>query len=244
MARYLVGCCGFPKSREHYYRTFAAVELQRTFYRLPRESTAQRWRAEAPEGFVFTLKAWQVITHPRQSPTYRRAPAPETQEPFGFFRPTGVVYRAWEATRRIALALEARAVVFQCPPSFTPTPEHVAHLRAFFRGIPRGPFLLVWEPRGPWPRDLVQDLCRELDLVPALDPLEQEPFPGPVAYFRLHGRALGGGRYAYHHRYTQEELTRLLQRVQAFPQALVFFNNTAMWEDALRFRALLEQAVL
>lgn len=238
-AVYLVGCCGFPKARAVYYRTFPAVEVQSTFYRLPRETTAQRWREQAPPGFVFTMKAWQMITHPPGSPTYRRAPAPQTQEPYGFFRSATPVMQAWEATRRIALTLQAQVVLFQCPPAFTPTQEHVRNMRVFFQTIPRGPFHLAWEPRGTWPTDLVLDLCRELDLLPVLDPLEKPPLPGEVAYFRLHGRPLGGGRYHYHHQYSLDQLVLLRERVLGFSRAYVFFNNTHMWEDARRFLELL-----
>jgi len=35
-----------------------------------------------------------------------------------------------------------------------------------------------------------QELCRELDLVPAMDPFATPPFAGPLAYFRLHGIGL------------------------------------------------------
>ncbi|HIC91498.1 MAG TPA: DUF72 domain-containing protein, partial [Syntrophaceae bacterium] len=67
-----VGCCGFPKAKGIYYQQFKVVEIQQTFYQIPRVSTVQKWREEAPPDFEFTLKAWQLITHPSQSPTYRR----------------------------------------------------------------------------------------------------------------------------------------------------------------------------
>lgn len=242
LPRILVGCCGFPRRKAEYYAHFRAVELQSTFYRLPREKTAARWREEAPSGFVFTLKAWQAITHPASSPTYRKArwaPPPEERDAYGFFRPTPQVFRAWEATRRIASLLQAAAVVFQCPPSFRPTEDNVARLRAFFTAIPRGPFLLVWEPRGAWPRDLVASLCRELDLVHGVHPLEAPPTTPEVAYFRLHGQVLAPGRYAYHYRHTDEDLQRVQALAATFPRAFVFFNNVLMWEDALRFQRLL-----
>ena len=34
-----------------YEDTFQVVELNRTFYRYPRDSTAERWRRESPVGF-------------------------------------------------------------------------------------------------------------------------------------------------------------------------------------------------
>ncbi len=239
----VVGCCGFPKARGQYYQRFRAVEVQSTFYRLPQERTAARWRAEAPEGFIFTMKAWQLITHPASSPTYRRLGFDlprEERAAYGSFQPTPQVWEAWEATRRVAALLDAVAVVFQTPPSFTPTEANIAHLRAFFARAERDGRLFVWEPRGPWPDDLVARLCRELDLIHGVDPLERWPVTQGTAYFRLHGRALGRGRYAYRHRYSDAELLRLREIVAEYPQAFVFFNNVYMWEDAQRFQKLLE----
>jgi uncharacterized protein YecE (DUF72 family) len=47
-----------------YYATkFRAVEIDSTFYRLPAAKTLEGWRDTAPEGFRFTIKAAQQITH-------------------------------------------------------------------------------------------------------------------------------------------------------------------------------------
>ncbi|NPA27074.1 MAG: DUF72 domain-containing protein [Chloroflexi bacterium] len=233
-----VGCCGFPKRRAVYYQHLPAVEVQQTFYRPPRLETAQRWRHEAPPDFVFTLKAWQLITHPPSSPTYRKANLRvDDPQAYGFFRPTRQVFEAWERTRAIAQALRAEAVLFQSPPSFRPTDENIANMQRFFSHIERGPFLLAWEPRGEWTREQAVALCQALDLALALDPFEQEPPEGVPRYYRMHGQALGRGRYRYHYRYSDDELDRLVALTQARPPRFLFFNNSAMWEDARRFLA-------
>ncbi|MET1127893.1 MAG: DUF72 domain-containing protein, partial [Thermoproteota archaeon] len=67
--RVLSGCCGFPLSRKRYFERFNVVEVQQTFYDPPSADTLRRWREEAPKGFVFTVKAWQAVTHPSSSPT-------------------------------------------------------------------------------------------------------------------------------------------------------------------------------
>src|SRR3954452_22427189 len=160
-----IGCSGFRSSRESYYEKLDSVEVQHTFYRPPQVSTLRRWRVEAPEGFEFALKAWQLVTHLSSSPTYRRLKRPLTEEQregAGFFRPTEAVRDAWEVTRECARALKARAVLFQCPASFKPTTENVENLRRFFDGVERGRLVFAWEPRGGWPRGLVKELCDEL----------------------------------------------------------------------------------
>ena len=234
-----VGCCGFPKARAEYYRTFEVVEVQRTFYRPPKIETVRRWRAEAPEGFAFAIKAWQRITHPGRSPTYRRDPLPEhVRREVGFFRPTEAVRQAWEVTRAVAEALEASWIIFQCPASFRPTPENLAHLRAFFHSVERGPWRFGWEPRGDWPAETVRELCRELDLVHVVDPFIQPAQWGRPVYWRLHGR----GGYAY--RYTEADLAQLSAWAQGLDEVWVMFNNVSMWEDALRFRQQLSSGPL
>ena len=46
-----------------YARSFDTVEVNTTFYRLPRTSSVARWVAESPEGFTFAVKVSRYITH-------------------------------------------------------------------------------------------------------------------------------------------------------------------------------------
>ncbi len=229
-----VGCCGFPKAKKNYYTHFPAVEVQQTFYHPPRVETCERWRAQAPLGFEFTLKAWQLITHKHTSPTYRRLRM-EIDKPdrYGFFQPTDEVLAAWERTKEIAEALEARILLSQCPASFTPTEKHIAHMRAFFHLIERDGLLFTWEPRGEWSDDLAREICQELDLIHCVDPFQRPPVYGEVAYFRLHG--IGGYRY----RYTDEDLLRLLRWCRGYEEGYCLFNNINMFEDALRMKEVI-----
>ncbi len=231
-----VGCCGFPINRRKYYAAFPLVEVQQTFYQPPQVQTGARWRADAPPDFEFTVKAWQLITHDASSPTYRRLRRPipaEFRDRYGSFRPTDEVRAAWATTAEVARALGARVVVFQCPPRFAPTDEHVAWLRQFFAGVARDGFVLAWELRGEWPPDLVAGLCAELDLVHVVDPLREAALSKGMRYFRLHG--LTGYRYLH----TEEDLKALVQRLAPDAPNYVLFNNLFMGEDAKRFLALL-----
>lgn len=229
-----VGCCGFPKAPKIYYTHFPVVEVQQTFYQLPKVETAQRWRDQAPKDFEFTLKAWQLITHAPTSPTYRRLRT-EIEKPnrYGFFRPTDEVLAAWKRTKEIAQVLEARMVLFQCPASFTPTKAHIADMRAFFHLIDRDGLLFAWEPRGEWSDDLVREICHELGLIHCVDPFQRPSVYGEVAYFRLHG--IGGYRY----RYTDEDLSRLLRWCWEYEKGYCLFNNISMFEDALRMKEMI-----
>jgi uncharacterized protein YecE (DUF72 family) len=226
-----VGCCGFSKAQAEYYQHFSLVEVQRTFYKPPRLETCQRWRAEAPATFEFSLKAWQLITHQPSSPTYRKAKLKvERPDKYGSFRPSDQVFGAWEETLQVARVLEAKVVLFQCPASFSPIPEHLGNMRTFFQAVDRGDLILAWEPRGDWADEEIGELCRELDLIHCVDPFQRLPVRGEPAYFRLHGKT------GYRYRYTEEDLNRILEWCGEYEEAYCLFNNISMFDDALRLR--------
>jgi len=113
----IVGTCGFPRSRREVYRSLDAVELQETFYNLPNEQRMENLAREAPEGFVFTVKVFQGITHPAGSPTYRRTRGFKPGEGHGLLRPTRENLELWDLFRRLVAPLKPRIYVFQTPPS-------------------------------------------------------------------------------------------------------------------------------
>ncbi|HEX8061807.1 MAG TPA: DUF72 domain-containing protein, partial [Allosphingosinicella sp.] len=47
----------------HYADTFRTVELNTSFYHLPKPETFAKWRDQAPEGFRYAVKAPRFITH-------------------------------------------------------------------------------------------------------------------------------------------------------------------------------------
>jgi uncharacterized protein YecE (DUF72 family) len=54
-------------SRLTYYSSlFNSIEINSSFYKLPRRVTMERWVLEVPEDFRFTLKLWRGITHERE----------------------------------------------------------------------------------------------------------------------------------------------------------------------------------
>ena len=233
-----LGLCGFTIGASEYFRRFQVVEVQQTFYEPPQDQTMVRWRRQAPPGFAFTLKAWQLVTHDASSPTYRRLRRPldeADRELVGGFRLTPPVLRAWKRTLECTRLLRATAILLQCPASFRPTDENVARLRTFCSEIERPEGVrLVWEPRGPWPSDVVGDLCRELDLVHAVDPFVNDTVTPQRTYFRLHG--VTGARHVY----SDDELRRLRAMLpEEAEDPYVLFNNMPRVIDAERFRTLL-----
>lgn len=233
-----IGTCGYGRAKkDDYAARLTTVEIQHTFYKPPQIKTLERWRAEMPENFEFTLKAWQFITHEAGSPTYRRLKRPLTEKEereAGAFKPTDAVDEGWQVTLECAKALKARTILFQCPAKFKQTPENIKNLRKFFKRIDRSDMNFVWEPRGPWEDKVVKKICDDLDLWHCVDPFKHPTVTPDHCYYRLHG--IGGWRY----KYEEGELDELVSLLPEDGLSYVFFNNNEMFEDAMRFRKIVE----
>lgn len=115
MKRFYIGCSGwyymdwvgpfYPKTLHardwlaFYAERFRTVEVNSTFYHFPREATLRSWYRRTPDGFLFTLKVYQSITHRRK-----------------FKGTQDLVRRFYE----IGLTLEEKlgGFLFQLPPTF------------------------------------------------------------------------------------------------------------------------------
>ena len=229
-------------------KKFSLVEVQQTFYKLPMARTAERWRAEAPKEFEYTLKAWQAITHLPTSPTWRRSglePEELKRRQYGWLRPTRDNFEAWKRTKEIAEALDARVCVIQCPPNFKCTKENAENMQTFFSKIDRGELALAWEPRGDWkehPEEIAK-LCKELELIHVVDLMRRELVSKhPIAYIWLHG--LNPREYDYNYEYSLAELKQLASKARALArkhgETYIFFNNYLMYKNASQLGRLLK----
>jgi uncharacterized protein YecE (DUF72 family) len=62
---YPKGISGGEARLRHYAERFDTVEIDSTFYRLPRAGTVAQWAERVPDGFVFHVKAFAPLTrHP------------------------------------------------------------------------------------------------------------------------------------------------------------------------------------
>lgn len=90
-----------------------AVEINHTFYRLPRESVLEAWADQVPEGFRFVIKASRRITH------FKRLKSAEDE--------TGYLLRAVSV-----LGERLGAVLFQLPPNMR---RDLERLDSFISGL-------------------------------------------------------------------------------------------------------------
>jgi uncharacterized protein YecE (DUF72 family) len=237
-----VGCCGLAGlSLSEYSKMFRVIELQYTFYKLPLPDTAAKWRNSVAGEFEFTLKAFQGITHPISSPTWRRAGSQkpkENQEAYGHLQLTKENFECWRKTLHISSLLRASFCVINLPPSFSRTEENAERLRAFFK---ERKIDLGIEFRHPsWFKDAqrTSEDLKEIGAVHIVDPLTAKPIiETKIQYFRLHG--LGARPYVY--RYSEDDLRKLSRIVdeQNAEMVYIMFNNISMREDAERFLKML-----
>ena len=100
-----------------YYATrFSTVEVDSTFYRIPRVQSVLDWKEQTPQGFLFSLKFPQVITHVKM--------LKDCQEETSVF------------LERVELLKEKLGVLLlQFPYTFGI--EHVSLLRDFLQKLPK-----------------------------------------------------------------------------------------------------------
>ncbi|MEB2836282.1 MAG: DUF72 domain-containing protein [Desulfurococcales archaeon] len=242
---FLVGTCGFQRARSLHYKSLDAVEVQQTFYDPPPPERLSKWRTEAPEGFVFTVKAWMLITHGYNKRLWRRLKRELPFEPAEFkpFHTNKAVLWALEVTLEAARALGARVLVFQSPASFGATEENARLVASFFKEAGLENWEVYWEPRGSWwsqGRGLLERVASEAGIGIAGDVLRGRlpPRGQDALYARLHG--LGGrGEVNYRYKYSDDDLQRLLDAISPWGGGYIMFNNVYAFNDARRFREML-----
>jgi uncharacterized protein YecE (DUF72 family) len=99
-----------------YASRLPAVEINNTFYRMPRAEMLAQWAEQVPDGFRFALKASQRITHQKR--------LKDTADSVDYF------FRTAET-----LGDRLGPVLFQLPPNFQ---KDAARLAEFVRGLPAG----------------------------------------------------------------------------------------------------------
>jgi uncharacterized protein YecE (DUF72 family) len=101
-----------------YAERLETVEINNTFYRMPKTSVLENWSATAPDGFRFAIKASRRITH------MSRLRAETSQESLGYLY-----------TNLAALGDKRGPVLFQLPPFFK---KDLPRLTEFLALLPEG----------------------------------------------------------------------------------------------------------
>jgi len=235
-----VGCCGLAGlTLIKYEKVFELLEVQSTFYRLPEASTAKRWREAVGKDFEFTLKAFQAVTHPTGSPTWRRAglQRPKPSELVGHLTLNDTTKRAWDRSLAIAKELKARIMVVQLPPSFEYNDHNLANIERFFTHVEVSVIPAVEFRHRSWMGrlDLTGKLLERFGGIVVTDPLKGQSLKQPISYHRLHGM---DGFTNYRYMYSDSDLAELKEKLGG-QEAYVLFNNLSMRDDAAKFASII-----
>lgn len=272
---------GTPAGRKLalYAKQYAVVEVDSSFYAVPSAETVQRWTDETPDDFGFVVKAFQGMTgHDRGNG--RKALAKLLQgESLPSEERSGVLTQEQEAAmfnafRRAIAPMERagklRAVLFQYPPWFHCTREHVETLRRAKALMGDVPVALEFRHRSWFAPEIQEKTLEFMKREGWMHSICDEPQAGsgsvplvPVAthpertIVRFHGRNAAGWnasgsanwravRYLYDYSDAElaewvEHLRELLEHTQ---EICVIFNNNSGGhgvENAKRLMAMLGQ---
>ncbi|MEO7083461.1 MAG: DUF72 domain-containing protein [Gemmatimonadaceae bacterium] len=183
----------------HYASKFPAVEINNTFYRLPKEHVLQDWAARTPESFTFAIKASQRITH------------------YGRLKPEAASALEFLLKNTALLGDKLGPVLFQLPPNLK---KDVPRLRAFIAMLPTDRKFTFEFRHDSWFDDETYDALRERDIPMCI--IEQPDFSSPVVataswgYVRLH-------RFDYDSAMLDDWSAKVAG--QGWSQAYVFFKH-------------------
>jgi uncharacterized protein YecE (DUF72 family) len=208
---------------EFYADRFTTVEVNTSFYRLPRRSSVEGWAAATPPGFTFAVKVSRYLTH---------------------------VLRLRDAGDHLQILLDrieplVRAaklgpLLWQLPPNF---PRDDERLAATLEAIPHELRHAFEFRHESWFTGEVMNLLRARNAAlviadrPEIARFQTRDLTADFAYLRFHHGSRGRRG-----NYSETELERWASAIERFDRpAYAYFNND--WEgfapaNALRLRAL------
>ncbi len=192
---------------ERYAEVFDTVEVNATFYRLPRESTVRTWVEQVPGDFLFAVKASRYLTHMKRLHDIADG-----------------VARFWEPLEPLRKSRRLGPVLWQLPENFQRDDDLLA---AALEKLPRARH--CFEFRHPsWFDEQVLELLVERGASLAIGDDKRRPLPeaapaGRLAYLRLHyGHRGRGGNYS------DAELDGWRRRIASWRsrhEVFVYLNN-------------------
>jgi uncharacterized protein YecE (DUF72 family) len=183
----------------YYAGKYPTVEINNTFYRLPKEHVLQDWAAQVPESFSFSIKASQRITH------YAR------------LKPDSASALEFLLRNTSTLGSRLGPILFQLPPTMQ---KNLDRLTGFLALLPGDRRFTIEFRHESWFDENVFAALRERDI--ALCVSESEEFTGvnvataSWGYLRLH-------RQDYDDATLAEWQTRVA--AQSWTDAHVFFKH-------------------
>jgi uncharacterized protein YecE (DUF72 family) len=207
----------------YYCERFDTVELNNSFYHLPKKSSLESWRESTPARFCFAAKGSRFLTH------MKKLKDPE------------------QGLKKFLEAIEVLGhklgpILFQLPPNWDLDLERLANFLGF---LPREHRYAFEFRNATWNAAETYDLLARHNIAYCIFHLSGVHSPIQItadfAYVRLHGP---GGKYQGS--YSDEALIRWAERIRKWRRELktvyVYFDNDEAGyaaQDALRLKELL-----
>ena len=210
----------------YFAQKFQTVEINSTFYHLPRQSTIAHWLEVTPDDFIFTLKANRSITHAKRPDRAGK----EIKTFIHLIKP---------------LKEKLGVILFQFPPRLR---LDIELLDSFLSELPGGYRYAVEFRHHSWMESLVFDLMALHSVALCINDFGRRQTPwiatAPFVYIRMHGPL---GRY--NGRYDSEQIGALCREIDTFSregkEVFCYFNNDMegfAWENAQELIALCTNA--
>ncbi len=207
---------------EYYAQHYSCVEINSTYYGVPKRETVARWARQTPDGFGFFVKLHGDTTHKRETGGEEIAELLAVLQPL---RDSGKLL----------------GLLGQFPASFHHSREAQDYLRLVI-GHTEGIKIFIEFRHGSWDTDATVEFCRDIGagwVAVDLPRIAGLPRPRPAvttdtAYVRFHGRNSAtwydpgrGDRYDW--LYSDRELREWRPRLDAMDhraeKTYLFFNN-------------------
>jgi uncharacterized protein YecE (DUF72 family) len=210
---------------ERYAEEFDTVEINNSFYHLPKPETYDKWRKQAPEGFCYAVKANRFITQAKKQK--------DPEEPLDrFLKPT----------RRLKEHLGP--ILFQLPPSMK---INLERLESFLKILPKSVTSVFEFREKSWYVEEVLELLDRHGAGFVAHDMKGLASPrwasGKAAYIRFHG---AGGKYWG--RYPDEALLEwtdwIMEQSRSGRSVWCYFNNDIHGhaiEDARTLKSMVRQ---
>jgi uncharacterized protein YecE (DUF72 family) len=226
LSEILLGTCGwsyaewegifYPQNQaklKQYASIFSTVEIDSTFYALPKEQNVLGWTRYTPANFAFSAKLPQTITHKKALDVSKGIEVDINQ--------------FLEIMKPLSDAGKLVCILVQLPPFLKSNP---GRLESFLSILPRSPNFAVEFRHKSW---LNSDTFRLLEKYQHTYTIVDEPLLSPevhvtsnIAYIRWHGR---GSKPWFNYKYSEKELQEWVPKVKEASgkasKVLGYFNN-------------------
>ena len=200
---------GLPARRwlSHYAQLFDTVEVNATFYRLPRRESVAAWVADSPPGFLFSVKASRFLTHMKRLTDMGQG-----------------VRRFYERIEPLLRSPKMGPVLWQLPENFHRDDERLA---AALEQLPPGRHCFEFR-HASWFCDEVYALLREHEAALVIGDHPKRPFQtyeltAGWTFLRFHYGSRGRGG-----NYSERELEDWAERIEDWRRRVTvfaYFNN-------------------